>query len=242
MSKLKTNLSARIGQLASWLPLKSLIKLSNVNLILPFYHAVSDDKLSHIKHLYKPRTIKQFESDLDFLLKNFNPVSLDELLKRSQSQFINVEKPSFHLSFDDGLKQVKTIIAPILKIKGIPATVFCNTDFIDNKNLFYRFKESLLVDYLIGIKESDIDYVAVSKILQVDIVNKESLLESILNVNYFDSDKLDNLASFTGLSFTEYLKTNEVYLNTQDILELQKDGFAVGSNSIDNKNFRNLNY
>lgn len=240
MNKIKTNISAGIGKIASILPLKSVIKFSNVNLVLPFYHTVSNEQLTHIKHLYEPRTVKQFENDIDFLLKNFNPASLEELLKNSKQETIRNKKPSFHLSFDDGLKQVKTVVAPILKRKGIPATVFCNTAFIDNNDLFFRFKESLLVNHIEVIKESDIDFANISEILKSKVNNKSDLSKNILSIKYLDRCSLDDLAIHVDFSFDKYLKNNDVYLSSDDISELQKDGFSIGSHSIDHPNFIDL--
>ena len=73
--------------------------------------------------------------------------------------FVNGEKQlsqgKVFLSFDDGLREVYTIIAPILKERGLPATFFITTDFIDNKKLFYRNKASLLIEAIAGLKPEE---------------------------------------------------------------------------------------
>ncbi len=122
--------------------LKILAKITGNILILPFYHLVDDQAPAFVKSLYKPRTIAQFNSDLDFFLKHYKPIDLEAVIQYNQGK-ITLEKPSFHLTFDDGLSNFYHIIAPILKERNIPATVFLNTDFVDNKDLFYRYKEVL---------------------------------------------------------------------------------------------------
>jgi len=57
-------------------------------------------------------------------------------------------RQSFFLSFDDGLREPLDIIAPILKQKGVPATFFVNTATLDNLEMLYRHKASLLVDHV----------------------------------------------------------------------------------------------
>jgi hypothetical protein len=69
---------------------------------------------------YNYRNTVQFEKELDFYLKYFKPVSLDELISKKDSG-----KKIFHLSFDDGLKECAEIIAPILLKKGNSCNVFC---------------------------------------------------------------------------------------------------------------------
>ena len=44
-----------------------LIRVSGQHLILPFYHAVSDEDLVHLKHLYPVISTSRFDNDLDFL-------------------------------------------------------------------------------------------------------------------------------------------------------------------------------
>ena len=105
---------------------------------LPFYHVVSDSKLPHVLN-YPYRNTHQFIRELDYLLTHFNPVSLEDLLSKE-----NIGKPVFHLSFDDGLKECTEVIAPLLVNKGIPATFFINSGFVDNKTLFHRYKASLI--------------------------------------------------------------------------------------------------
>lgn len=123
--------------------LKTLIKITDNPLILPFYHLVDDNIPAFVKNLYNPRTIAQFNSDLDLFLKYYKPINLEKVIQFNQGK-ITLKEPSFHLTFDDGLSNFYDIVAPILKKRNIPATVFLNTDFVDNKELFYRYKEVLL--------------------------------------------------------------------------------------------------
>ncbi|WP_262708643.1 polysaccharide deacetylase family protein [Natronoflexus pectinivorans] len=62
----------------------------------------------------------------------------------------------FHLTFDDGLSEIYHETIPILEKKGIPATIFLNTGFIDNKKMFYRFKSSLVIESIKGQNGVDV--------------------------------------------------------------------------------------
>ena len=98
-----------------------------------------------MQHLYKARSIERFKEDLDFLLKHYKSISLQELITLNKSGKAITEN-CFHITFDDGLKEFYTVVAPILKERGVHATVFLNSNFIDNKELFFRFKASIIFE------------------------------------------------------------------------------------------------
>lgn len=123
--------------------LKTLIKITDNPLLVPFYHLVDDSIPTFVRNLYKPKTIAEFNSDLDLFLKYYKPINLEKVIQYNQG-IISLKEPSFHLTFDDGLSNFYDIVVPILKKRNIPATVFLNTDFVDNKELFYRYKEVLI--------------------------------------------------------------------------------------------------
>src|SRR5690554_3145448 len=102
---------------------------SALNIIFPYYHLISDDKCPHVRNLYSVKKVQQFEIELDFLLKHYQPISLEEVLNHIK-QKTKPAKPSFLLSFDDGLSECYHTIAPILIQKGLNAIFFLNQNFI----------------------------------------------------------------------------------------------------------------
>jgi len=123
-------------------PVNFLVSLTKKKVIVPFYHTVAEQPLPHIKHLYRMKTVEEFQKDLDFLLRYFEPIDVETLYNLHISKMAP-KKSFFHLTFDDGMKEIYEIVAPILLKKGIPATFFVNSGFVDNKALFYRHRESL---------------------------------------------------------------------------------------------------
>ena len=227
--------------------IKKLIKITKQKLILPFYHTVSNEPLPHIKHLYKIRNIKQFEKDLEFLLKYYKPIDLQEL-KNCVLNNKTIKKNSFFLSFDDGLREGAEIIAPILFKKGIPATFFVNSDFIDNKNLFYKFKISLIIDKLIKIKkqkdnnqlEIEMQLNKIKNILKENKMLSNNIFKDITSISYSDSNILNQIAQILNLYFKDFLKKQKPYLTSSQINKLISDGFTIGSHSINHPNYQNL--
>lgn len=218
-----------------YIPTGELIRYSGQNIFLPFYHTISDRILPHISHLYRLRTQKTFEEDLDFICRHFQPVSMGRLFEIIDTNEI-IKKPVFHLTFDDGLREIHDIIAPILERRGIPASFFINTAFVDNKNLFYRYKISLLIEKL---KTSKKRYKEVLQLL--DIPNYPYAIEKkLLQLQYNDMYKINAIAEVLNIDFKEYLRQFRPYLTSLEIKDLIVRGFTIGSHSIDHPFFRDI--
>ncbi|WP_319499849.1 polysaccharide deacetylase family protein [uncultured Draconibacterium sp.] len=181
---------------------------------LPFYHTVSNKHLPHILN-YPVIDEKQFKQELDFYLKYFNPVSLEELAKPP--------KPgSFHLSFDDGLKECAEIIAPILLQKGIPATFFVNSGFIDNKDLFHRYKASLIANEMRTQPDAEVE----------NYLHENGIpLKALLQTPYSKREILDHAAELLEIDFQSFLETQKPYMTTSQIKDLHNKGFSIGGHS-----------
>lgn len=211
-------LSAQISRLFS---IHSLLKIQTP-VFLPFYHVVSNEKLPHILN-YNYRNVKAFEKELDFYLKHFKPVSLEEIVANPHTK-----EKAFHLSFDDGLKECAEIIAPILLKKGIPATFFVNTGFVDNRALFHKYKASLIYRQL----QKNPGREALTTLKQNNLEGK-----NILGATILQNELLDEIAKMTGLNFTDFLHTEKPYLTTNQLLELKEQGFSIGAHSIKHPEF-----
>ncbi|SEH06518.1 polysaccharide deacetylase family protein [Candidatus Venteria ishoeyi] len=233
----KGKIQSLMGRFSEYIPLKLLIKISRQKLILPFYHSVSDNYLPHLSNLYKAKTSHEFEKDLDFLLQHFNPVDLHYVKNNSER---GITDPVFHLSFDDGLSELKSIIAPILKRKGIPATIFINSAFIDNKALFYRYKASLLIDAIKSKSFSKIENQEIEKVLGISETSLAATTNTLLRINYQQQEILEKIASIVKIDFDAYLKKKNPYLTSQEIIDLQQQGHSIAAHSIDHPEFRFL--
>jgi peptidoglycan/xylan/chitin deacetylase (PgdA/CDA1 family) len=223
----KMRFNDHFGKIAGLIPFHSLQKIQAHRTIVPVYHAVSDKELPHISQLYKVKTISEFQTELDFLQKYYRAIEPEELL-HGRNKIKKSEKPGFLLSFDDGLSEVYTVIAPILMERGLSAIFFLNTAFIDNKALFYRYKQSLLTHY-------------VKKIYPQNSTQHDKFQKEVLpKLSYRDFEAGDNLANELQLDFNEFLQNQKPYLNTDQINELANSGFYFGAHSIDHPLFSEI--
>jgi peptidoglycan/xylan/chitin deacetylase (PgdA/CDA1 family) len=150
----------------------------------------------------------------------------------------SITRPVFHLTFDDGLKEMVTTVAPLLQKLGIPATFFINTGFIGNREIFYRYKASVLIDRLPFIHSASIK--KVSGLLDSYGIGDGTLPNRLLSVDYSRKALLDDLATVIEVNFRDYLKEHDIYMNEPDIRDLLNKGFSIGAHSIDHPEFRVL--
>lgn len=215
-----------------------LIKLSGQQLFLPVYHLVCNEAPPHIKHLYQTRNEKLFRQDLDYLLKHFEPLTF-EALNATVLQGKSLQKPGFFLTFDDGLREIYDVVAPILIEKGVPAAFFLNSAFHDNKALFYRYQVSVLIEKLQQKTVPDSAKKLVAQtLLEKQLLKPGDLKNSLLAINFNSRDVLPELAEILEVDFEEYLKTQKPYLTTAQTQELIKQGFYIGAHSHDHPEYR----
>jgi len=214
----------RLGPLFPFRWLKQASRLP----VLPLYHAISEQPSPFVKHVGVWRSVEQFQADLDFLLKHYEPVSLNQLKEHKETK-----KTPLHLTFDDGLKECFEYVAPILEAKGIPATFFVNSAFVDNKALFFRYKASLLLERM---KEEE----TIAESLHEWKQNQGTDTSGpsyLLNIRYHQSHLLDDLAEWLGIRFADELEAQPCYMSKEELAILQNKGFTIGAHSIDHPRY-----
>ena len=219
------------------LPLRMLQNKHAGGLLLPYEHLVSDKDVPHIKHLYPFKGIQAFIQDLDYLLKHFKPVTLQDVISSLKSGQA-LPARSFLLTFDDGLREVTETIAPLLIKKGIPAAFFLNSAFIDNKTLYYKFKVSLMVE---SLKTGNHSTATLSKLAEImGASGKDALIDAIKAISYNNKELADTAGIILGLSFEDFLREQRPFMTLDEIATLVKQGFAIGGHSVDHPYYHQL--
>jgi len=203
---------------------------------LPLYHSVSDKKLPHLKNVIRYKTTKQFEDDLDHIAKNFQFVDWQEFKEYTSGSFKPSKKIAL-LTFDDGFREFYDIVAPILEQKGIYACNFINPAFIDNNDMMFRCKASLLADVVEKKKTIDPE---IYFILSLKNTDRRVLQKKILSINYQEKNILDRLAEKLEVDFKAYSKEHQPYLSTENLKELTRKGFGISSHSWDHPKYGDL--
>jgi peptidoglycan/xylan/chitin deacetylase (PgdA/CDA1 family) len=112
--------------------------------------------------------------------------------------------------------------------KGIPATFFLNSAFVDNQGLFYRYKVSLLLDNL-----QQNSHKTQHMLREFNLSDSADIKAHLLSLGYAHTPIIDTLAQKLGIDFEAYLRTNKPYMTKAQILAMQAKGFTFGAHSID---------
>ncbi len=232
-----------------------LIRLTGHRVLVPLYHALGDEPQPHIDPLYPLRSPARFRRDLDFMLRHFKPVDLPELLElcghpqptAAGTRFRTADaKPVFHITVDDGLRSAGEQMAVILSEKGVPATFFVNSAFVGNRALMYRYTAALIVSHLRAPRSAAAQAALLGEgraFLERalgETLRTAHLEGWVLAQGYEQRGLLEALALHLGLDLAGFLARERPYLTLEELYSLQKQGFHIGSHSIDHPWYQDL--
>ena len=227
--------SAKNAMLSSLglLDIRWLQRNAPLPLLCPYHHLVSDEPVPYIDPLYSYKNTRQFENDLDYLLRHFRPVSLPEIIHRLSSSDNALPARSFLLCFDDGLRQTYEIALPILLRKGIPAALFVNPCFIDNKNIFHDVKKGWLLHRLSVDPPGQAAIVEACRLLGCASASADNLYHAISRIDYNTSSILDPLAGLLQVNWKMFARVYQPAMSLPQLKDWIAKDMAVGAHSMD---------
>jgi peptidoglycan/xylan/chitin deacetylase (PgdA/CDA1 family) len=225
---------------ASIIPMTWVRALSGVSLVIPFYHMVSDDHVPHVSNLYRFRSVEEFKSDLEFFALHFKFVALEDIVNALNG---SRHLPRFccHLTFDDGFREMYDVVAPILHEAGVPATFFVNTAFLDCGGLAHYNVISALIDR-IGSKPSALSDLetTLDSVLPSTTASSFTPRQRLLSIGYPNRGMISEIARRLGFDLGEYVSTIRPIMSSDEVRQLAKKGFSVGSHGHDHLLYRDL--
>src|SRR5690606_5203143 len=141
------------------------------------------------------------------------------------------------LNFDDGFSEFLHVVAPILERRGIYAVNFINPAFVDQQDMLFRCKASLLIE---KIKSEKVDTSLLQNISGLQSGGTDEICSHILKTGYKKRVLLDLYAEAIGLDFKDYLRKNKPYLDLAQLQELKTRGFGIGAHSWDHPYYSEL--
>jgi peptidoglycan/xylan/chitin deacetylase (PgdA/CDA1 family) len=228
------------------------------------YHVVSDAPVPHVKHYHVLNTA-EFEADLNYLRRNFDFISYEQLAQRRNSAN-TVRDNSMVLTFDDGFAECASVVAPLLLRHGLSCIFFVITDLIDNKALFRESEAALCIDKILQMPIEQVEAIVdeldlgarikpapagavldptqlpldVADLGRAPDVRLRPLLYWLLNRATAEMDVLGRLHARLGVEPESYLRKVEPYLTTEQIRQLQSDGFTIGAHSCSHRRLQEL--
>lgn len=213
------------------IPLGILTGMVRRDVVGVLYHCISDELVVHAAGIMPVKTVRQFESDLDSLQRHFNMVSYDEVVAHRQAG-----KPlpprAVLLTIDDGFSNAYTVVRPILKKRGVPATFFVVTDTLDNRAMADTHRKALC-KYRMAVGPRSINET-------LRLFNQQ-VPEAPLDFEGFHAwfDKLtfgqrrclDVLCDILDADVEAYLSDHRPYMTRDEVRTMSDEGFTIGAHS-----------
>ena len=208
-----------------------------MNIFSPYYHTISNRPLPHIWPLYDVVKENEFIKHIDYLARKFDFIGPKKVLELVNGEEWAGSKPPAFLSFDDGLIECFTTIAPLLKQKGIEASFFVNPSFIDSDDIFFRYKIAVIIDALQNGKIEKEGELVLKEVLKASDHLKYTLEEGLLSMSFSDIEDINYLMRSLILKY----RNSDIYMSSKQIQSLKNDGFYIGGHSMNHPLFSELN-
>ena len=222
-----------------------MIKTVNNNIHIVMYHYVRNIKKSKFPNL-KGLEFSDFRKQIIYLKKNFNILSNNQFIEILNSRKIP-KKKSILLTFDDGYRDHFEYVFPFLKKQDVPAVFYPPITCVRNKAVldvnkihFILAKEenrdkilNLIFLYVKKILNKNPQQIGIEKInLLSRYDDKKTILIKRLLQNHLPLpyrkkivDKIfKHIVNYNEEEFSKIL-----YMNNNDIQELYKNNFSIGS-------------
>lgn len=221
----------------------------NSKLTVVMYHYIKDFKNSRFPNL-KGLDIEQFREQIDFLQKNFNIITMEEVLREIKNKnYFGLPENAALLTFDDGYVDHYTNVFPILKNRGIQGSFFVSAKpLVENKVLDVN-----KIHYLLATVDSNVLVDNIFFILNryryqsVEIESNEELYFKYSGVSRFDTKEVVFIKRLLQyglksvlrelviqelfhkyIDVSEELLSKEWYLNWEQICCMKEAGMFFG--------------
>ncbi len=241
---LKKFLTSTLETISRMIPLGLYPRILRRDVIDFFYHAVSDDALPHVRHLYPVVPVADFKAALLYLKENYSFVSYAQLHAHILES-APLPPKAVHLSFDDGYAECFSVVRPLLLKYEIPCTFFITTGLIDNQILFYRNKQSLCVERLTDpafhLPPSTTPVPAFSGIrLLPSPATLSEFISWLKDLRLPDEALIDEVCRALGVDWQIFLAENQPYLTRSQIQQMGAEGFTFGAHTLTHRKLMDL--
>lgn len=204
--------------------------------VILLYHRIVDDNTRYLdKGPGMHHHIRDFEKEIPYLKKNFQILSMDEVVQRMKAG-VGFDRPSVAITFDDGYLDNYTLAYPVLRKHGVPATIYLTTSLIGTNGRTWpdQIEHALL--------QTNRDYFAMPELLgekQISIRTNEekravcielaSRLKSIPDVSR--KKLLNDIFEGLGMNGSNPSPGMRMMLNWDEVREMAANGITFGSHS-----------
>ncbi len=229
-------LTHALDSVSRLIPLRLYPRLVRREVTSIFYHAVSDEAMPHMRHLYPVVPVAAFESALDFLQGNYTFITYPQLHDHKLNG-TPLPPRAVHLSFDDGFAECFTVVRPLLQARGLTCTFFLTIDWLDNRRLYFRHLISLCVDRALRLEvPARREFLrGLNQRFRLSLPDEAAFIDWILAFRDPDEAVLDSICTDLKIDVDEFLARQQPYLTSSQIQQMHQEGFTIGAHGLSHR-------
>jgi peptidoglycan/xylan/chitin deacetylase (PgdA/CDA1 family) len=203
------------------------------------FHHIAGTESDFTRGLGVTVSCQQFEAALKFITRHYTPVSLQEVITAAEGEALP-PRPIL-LTFDDAYASVSKVAASSCVASGVPAVLFANGGFLDNRHLAMEN----LICYVANVHGLKTVNAAIRSVEGIDRTQVKSLSQvfsrflprtSLAGREAFRR----SLVKFADISEADLAAEAGLYLSSQQLRELTQFGFEIGNHTYSHANCRTL--
>jgi peptidoglycan/xylan/chitin deacetylase (PgdA/CDA1 family) len=194
---------------------------------LVYHQVVADVDGAAAKYTPGAVTESEFKIQVEYLMKHFKIISLEDVLEFFRSG--RIPDHSVLLTFDDGYRNVYQYAFPILKHYGVPALIFCTGNVLKGGSLWC----DQLLDAVLRTRVTSAEIEG--EIFRFrEMRERLSVYENLIVGMQRDGSerRRDRLGEITNRLKVNVEENSMVYLRDNEIREMQAFGIEFGSHTV----------
>lgn len=213
-------------------------RLVNKQIAIIAYHRI--DRMANFPWSLEPTSQEDFESEIRYLRKNYQIISLDQLIT-GLNDFDALPKKAAIVTIDDGYKDAYINAYPVLRKYEIPAIIFLTTGYIDTGKLFWWDK----IGYILWETKLETIELGESGTYHFDSFKDRHQLISMISERFkklpekAKNEVIERLEGLCGVTIPSDLG-NEVTLSWDEVKIMSENGISFGSHTVNHPILTNI--
>lgn len=172
--------------------------------------------------------VKAFTSAMDLLAASFNVFPLLDAAHRLRERTLPARAAC--VTFDDGYANNLEFAQPILQAKGVPATVFVATGFLDGGRMF---NDTVIETVRRAPQDFDLRALGLDRHALRTPAARRELIDTLLHkLKYLEPrerlEKIGQIANCAGASLPD-----DLMMTTDQVRRLHRSGVEIGAHTVD---------
>ncbi len=175
--------------------------------------------------------MQQFEEQVSFLAREYQPLSLSELVAGLQRK-APIPDRAVVLTFDDGYRNNLVLAAPILRHYGVPATFFITTGLIGTNQWMWAYEcEHIFHQYPQKRIRESARHPVIERICSLGLPNQVAMLACVEYLKTVPHDELREVVARLREQLPVELDEENRFLSWNEVRRLRDDGFEIGAHT-----------